>query len=65
MIQKTVVLERRVCHTRLRQAFLSGCFEVHDGPVISPVIHWQEKRKGGEEATESGGRALGGDGEQK
>lgn len=31
------------------RAFLSGCFEVHDEPVISPVIHWQgkEEKKGG------------------
>lgn len=45
MIKKTLLLERRVCHTRMRQASLSGCFEVCDEPVISPVIHWQEKEK--------------------
>lgn len=29
----------------MRQAFLSGCFEVSDESVISPVIHWQGEEK--------------------
>lgn len=34
-----------VCHTRVRRAVLSGCFKVRDEPVISAVIHRQEKEK--------------------
>lgn len=45
--------ERRVCHTRMRQALISGCFEVGDEPVISGVIHWREKEKEAERDTQS------------
>lgn len=45
----------------MRQAFLSGCFEVRDETVISPVIH-DEKEK---EAKTTESRRASGETERK